>query len=119
METSQPCGRPIREIDPSGIGRRIASTRKGLGLSGRALARRSGLRANRINELEKGANRLGLDEVVRVADALALDLEALVFGEEGRQVGRLELLPLPGQDELLLKVLERGVEAMRAERETP
>lgn len=66
----------------SGIGARIVSYRKLLGWTQRELARRMPISHHRLSKLERSRALLNLVEAVRLARALAIDLDALVLGRE-------------------------------------
>src|SRR5689334_12194935 len=65
-----------------GIGARIVRYRKLLGWTQRELAQRAVISHHRLSKLERARARPSLIEVVRLARALAIDLDALVLGSE-------------------------------------
>ena len=63
------------------VGQQIRSARKAKGLSQRELAERSGVSRARLDSLENGrASDLGFRNVVRVLNALGLDLRLVPAG---------------------------------------
>lgn len=71
------------------FGRRIRAARTDSGLTQVALAERLGISASYLNLLENGRRRLTADLLVRVAQALDLDLKALDVGRDVHLVGDL------------------------------
>jgi transcriptional regulator with XRE-family HTH domain len=60
------------------LGRRIRSRRIELGLSQMALAFKVGLDATYISDVERGTRNLGVENLLRLAEALDLDPACLV-----------------------------------------
>ena len=69
-----------REINLPSLGNRLCEHRKTKGWSQRQLARRAGLRADRLSRLEQGATEPRLEEIAKLARALGMGLEDLAFG---------------------------------------
>jgi len=64
------------------FGRRIRALRLAAGLSQEQLAERSGLHRTYVSSLERGLRNVGLDNILRLADALRVPPAAL-FEEQG------------------------------------
>jgi len=71
-------------LDLRKIGPRIVDLRNRLGLTQRALARRSGLRPARLSKIERSLKQPRLDELDRLAQILGVSLETLAYGESPR-----------------------------------
>lgn len=66
------------------LGARIVDLRNRLGWTQRVLADRTGLRPARLSKIERSRKVPSLEEVLRLARALSVSLEDLVFGETER-----------------------------------
>lgn len=82
------------------IGPRIVEIRNQRGWSQRELGRRVGVRPARLSRLERAVKPPKLDELIRIAQALDVGLDQLVFGETPRPrmlelVRELETLGTP------------------------
>jgi transcriptional regulator with XRE-family HTH domain len=123
MDTFNPPSPQIREVDLPAIGTRIAKFRKDRNWSQATLARRAGIRAERVSDLESGGVEARLREIVQVADALGLSLQALVFGavftDEVLIAAAARHGLSPSEAELALDALERGLASLREERREP
>lgn len=71
-------------IDLRVLGPRIVDLRNRLGMTQRALARRAGLLPSRLSKIERSLKQPRLDELIRLARALGVGLETLVYGEVPR-----------------------------------
>ncbi len=60
------------------LGESIRSHRKNIGISQEKLAEKAGLHHNYIGELERGEKAASIDTLVKIAQALGLQVRALV-----------------------------------------
>jgi transcriptional regulator with XRE-family HTH domain len=93
------------------IGPRIVESRNRRGWSQRELGRRVGVRPARLSRLERAAKPPKLDELIRIARALDVGLDQLVFGETPRPrmlelVRELETLGTPEEISGLGRLLQ-------------
>lgn len=110
------------EVHPSAIGFRVAGTRQTRGWSQRQLARRASLRPERLCRLESGASEASVQEIVRLSEALELDLYELVYGRSALEMRRLQGAARGGFSEAqaqeaawwVLRVLTLGFKALEA-----
>lgn len=67
-----------RELDYQAIGVRIRRLRKEQGLTQQLLAERSGQEPSNISHIERGATKLSLPAIVRIANALGVTVDGLL-----------------------------------------
>ncbi len=73
---------PPETYDRAEVGRRIKRHRQSQNLTVQQLAGRSGVSAGYLSEIERGLSAVSVDKLSRIADGLAVGLEALL-GEKG------------------------------------
>lgn len=71
-------------VDLQAVGPRIIDLRNRLGWTQRTLARLTGLRPARLSKIERSRKLPLLEETVRIAAALGVGLDELVFGRAPR-----------------------------------
>jgi transcriptional regulator with XRE-family HTH domain len=76
----------------AGIGSRIVQLRTRRGWSQKELARRTKMRSARLSMLERSLRVPMLEELLRLAPTLGIDLDGLVFGQTPAQARTLQLL---------------------------
>jgi transcriptional regulator with XRE-family HTH domain len=64
-------------------GKRIKDIRESIGMSGRALALKSGLDPSQINKIEHSVNKPSLDSLESICDALGISLTGFFSIEQG------------------------------------
>lgn len=72
----------------------LAAQRRKLGLSQEALAARAGLRREKVNRLESKGEDISLEELVRLLDAIGLQLTVRAK-QAAEPAGRPERQPVP------------------------
>ena len=72
------------------IGLRISSKRRAIGLSQAALARRAGISASYLNLIERNKRHVGGSLLIRLAEALELDIGELSGDAEHRLIAELD-----------------------------
>jgi len=84
---------PVRPRDLlQGVGRRIVRERKRRGWSQRDLARRLGVKRERMGNWERGENAPRLEELALLGQTLRISLDELVYGRQrGRRLTEDEL----------------------------
>lgn len=87
MDTQENSTAPAAEPRTPDVGFQITRLRLERQWSQRQLARNAGLWPQRLAILEKGKGRIHLEELLRLARALGVGLEELVFGPD-RKEGR-------------------------------
>jgi transcriptional regulator with XRE-family HTH domain len=66
------------DLDYFALGVRIHSLRKKKGLTQQVLAEQVGIETSNISHIERGASKVGLSTLVRIANALSVSLDDLV-----------------------------------------
>jgi transcriptional regulator with XRE-family HTH domain len=62
------------------LGKRLRETRSARGMSQEVLAQLAGLNRNYVNQVECGRRNVSIVNLVKIAEALAVDLEMLIAG---------------------------------------
>lgn len=68
------------EIDYMAIGARIREVRIGCRLTQAALAEKAGIEPSNLSHIERAATKVSLPTLVRIANALEVTLDELVYG---------------------------------------
>ena len=68
------------ELDYITIGKRIRQIRMERGWTQAALAEKSGVEPSNISHIERAATKLSLPTLIRIANALEVSLDELVYG---------------------------------------
>ena len=66
------------ELDYTALGKRIRRRRKELGLTQSVLAERVDLEASNISHIERGASKVGLGSLVKIANVLQCSVDDLL-----------------------------------------
>lgn len=74
------------------LGSRLTQHRKSRGWRQRELASRSRIDPGRLSKLVRGVNRVSVDELIRLSQALGVSLDELVFGTATSLEGRWQRL---------------------------
>lgn len=72
-------------IDYTALGKRLEQARIDRGYSKKFLAEKTGLSAQHISNIESGRTSVGLDTLVRLANALAVSLDLLFDNHSGSE----------------------------------
>lgn len=72
------CGRT--ELNYIEVGKRIRQARKNIGISQQSLAECSKLEPSTISHIERGATKLSLPTLVKIANALGVSADAILCG---------------------------------------
>ena len=83
-ETREKLALHAAPVDLRAVGPRIIDLRNRLGWTQRTLARQTGLRPAQLSKIERSRKLPLLDETVRIAQALRVGLDELVFGKAPR-----------------------------------
>ena len=108
---------------PDRLAGRIHRLRTGKGWTQRELARRAGLRADRLSRLEHGHVEPSVQELVNLAGVFGVGLDELVLGQARSRAEALlsslaEVMPDGGAGlSELLETLQAGVSELRKARE--
>lgn len=96
------------EIDYKGIGARIHTYRKSLGITQAKLGESAGVEPSNISHIERGATKLSLPTLMKIANSLGVSLDDLVAEslQKSRHVSIKEL------DELLSDCSEREIKSI-------
>lgn len=97
-----------------GFPEQLADLRRQRGLTQAALAERVGVKANQVSRYESGASEPTLGVLRRLAIALSVSADALVFGGDGRLAGD-ESLQLAFEATTLLEPEEQAAVRMMLE----
>lgn len=89
------------------VGERVRGARKGLGLSRRELSENSGVSQRYIAQLETGQGNISIGLLMRIADALDMQIEWLIAARDPRQadIGEIATLLASATKEQLTRVL--------------
>ena len=72
----------------SSVGERIRSLRESRRLSRKDLAARAGLSAGYLYEIESGRRKFSAETLCRIAEALSVSCDYIMFGEKAENHGR-------------------------------
>jgi putative transcriptional regulator len=78
--------KPMPELDPRSLGRRVRQARRERGLTQSALAEAAGVTDETIGRLERGTFEPALSTAAAVAEALGVTLDGLVWPSRLRDV---------------------------------
>jgi transcriptional regulator with XRE-family HTH domain len=68
------------DVFAAGVGRKVKAAREAAGLSQSTLERNAGLRPCTVSELERGESDLPVYDLLRIADAVGVDVRDLLPG---------------------------------------
>ncbi len=108
------------EIDYKGIGRRIKAARKKKGLNQKSLAMLADIAATNISHIERGATKLSLPTLVKIANSLGVSMDELMCDSltSSKHISQSEIADIidkcsPGEARIIAATVSAMFEEMR------
>lgn len=102
-------------INSAALGSMIRTLRKGRGMSQAELAAKSGLERTSITNIEIGNQRLGVDKLVKIADALDHDVEFSFVRRRPKWMDTLQTIMANAKDGEELRIPREVIEGIDQE----